>query len=212
MEKTDKSIIKRSTRSVQDYLSLGYVFLLVLGIIRDSIYYGLLGINFLRYSNILDVLLSPISYMTENLRVPIFLTAIFFVAMGLFTLRARWHEKNKHKDWYKKRFNVEKIDEAMKKSSSLDTTLFVLALVVFSFFTGTGVGGGIKQSDIIENKEVKPNHNLYFFSNPEQAVPVYIIGQNTQFIFYAVEDSDEVNIVPIQGNVARIVKKTKKNK
>ncbi len=60
----EQSEIKESTqRSIQDYLSLGYLYLVVVGILFDAIFYGILGINIIHYSSILDVLLSPIAFL-----------------------------------------------------------------------------------------------------------------------------------------------------
>jgi len=51
---------------IQDYFSLGYVYLLILGIFKDVIYYGFLGINILEYASVADVLLSPIMYLGKS--------------------------------------------------------------------------------------------------------------------------------------------------
>ena len=39
------SDLKNKDLSIQELLSLGYIYLLVLGIISDTIYYGFLDIN-----------------------------------------------------------------------------------------------------------------------------------------------------------------------
>ncbi|NJK83951.1 MAG: hypothetical protein HC912_09240 [Saprospiraceae bacterium] len=71
-----------SLNTVQDYLSIGYLYLLILGILSDSIYYGMLGINILSYSTILDVLLSPIVKLTDN----ILLAAAIMVPTSFYLL------------------------------------------------------------------------------------------------------------------------------
>jgi len=52
---------KNNNIAIQDYLSIGYVFMLILGIFHETIYYKFLGVNILEYSSVLDVLISPIS-------------------------------------------------------------------------------------------------------------------------------------------------------
>ena len=61
---------------LQDYLSFGYLYLLLLGIVSESIYYGLLGVSVLSYSDVLDVLLSPLTQLENE--------------PALFSARARW--------------------------------------------------------------------------------------------------------------------------
>nr|WP_309757508.1 hypothetical protein [Flavobacterium sp.] len=51
---------------VQRTLPFGYLFLVVLGIIKESIYYYQVGINILKHSNIMDVLISPIADLTST--------------------------------------------------------------------------------------------------------------------------------------------------
>ena len=72
---------KDSKYNLQDYLSLGYVYLLVLGVFNQAIYYKFLNINILEYSSILDVLISPISIITGDLKIAAAL--IFAVLLGL---------------------------------------------------------------------------------------------------------------------------------
>ena len=55
-----------NNRTLQDYLSLGYLFLILCGLAKDIILYRFIGVNILDYSSISDVLLSPIIYIGEN--------------------------------------------------------------------------------------------------------------------------------------------------
>jgi len=41
---------------------------------------------------------------------------------------------------------------------------------------------------------------------PEKEVEVKLIGSNSQYIFYVLENDNEVSISPIQGNVKTIKK------
>ena len=56
MEKEELANKERNQISIQDYLSLGYIYLVVAGILFDATFYGILGINIIHYSSILDVL------------------------------------------------------------------------------------------------------------------------------------------------------------
>ena len=52
MEDVKEPIAKDESKyGIQDYLSIGYVFLLVLGVLHETIYYKFLGVNILEYSS-----------------------------------------------------------------------------------------------------------------------------------------------------------------
>ncbi|RYG08233.1 MAG: hypothetical protein EOO07_25975 [Chitinophagaceae bacterium] len=59
-------------------LPFGYLFLVVLGILKESIFYYQIGINILKYSSLMDILISPIATLTSNL--------IVFVAVIIFAI------------------------------------------------------------------------------------------------------------------------------
>lgn len=208
MQEEKPALLKSSTRTLQDYLSIGYLFLLVLGILRDSIYYSFVDLNFLRYSNILDVLLSPVSYMSENYKVPLVLVGIILLFSLLGKARLHFHNKYKQKAWYQKRFKVEKLDAKYNKPATIDSILIILALFIMSFYIGTGIGGGIKLSSILEEKNAKANQKIYFIAG--DTLEAKVIGQNSQYLFYIPENGDRVVVVPIQGNVMKMERLPKK--
>lgn len=51
---------------IQDYVSLGYIYLLGVGVMPDAIYYQKLGVNVLHFTSVLDVLVSPIAFMVKR--------------------------------------------------------------------------------------------------------------------------------------------------
>ncbi len=48
------------------YLPLGYLYLVILGIFRETITFYKLGVNYLSYASVMDVLLSPVAAITED--------------------------------------------------------------------------------------------------------------------------------------------------
>lgn len=48
------------------YLPLGYLYLVILGIFRETITFYQLGVNYLSYASVMDVLLSPVAAITED--------------------------------------------------------------------------------------------------------------------------------------------------
>ena len=46
---------------IKNLLPLGYLYLIILGILKESILYNQLDINILKYSSIMDIMISPIA-------------------------------------------------------------------------------------------------------------------------------------------------------
>lgn len=61
-----KSVLPRNTPAASELLTLDYAYLLILGVANQSLFYGLLGANFLAWSDVLDVLISPIALLTDH--------------------------------------------------------------------------------------------------------------------------------------------------
>lgn len=195
---------KENKRSIQDYLSLGYIYLLALGIIRDAVYYGFLDINFLSYSGITDVLLSPIIYLTKNIVTPITIILMIGFIIWVSAEAPKFHKRHRAKKWYKLFGNTEKLDKQYAKEQSIDGSLFLVALLVFAFYLGSGLGGGAKYASKIEKGDFEMSHQL-IFDDGEQ-LEVKIMGQNSQYLFYLTPNSKKVTVSPIIGNIKKIKK------
>ena len=192
--------VETSQLKLQDYLSFGYLYLLVLGIARDAIYYGFLGVNIISYSGIMDVLLSPIAYLTRHPSVLV----LFLIAIGIIVFLPRFHKKYRNTKWYARLVNVNKIDEQYAKKSIVPREVLLGALVVASMFIGTGIGAGLKYAKNLELKQLKTKDKIIFIDGDEYTVK--IIGQNSSYIFYVNEGDSIVSISPI-NNVKRFEKR-----
>lgn len=82
----------QSSLTIQDYLSIGYVFLLVLGVFHETIYYKYLDVNILEYSSILDVLISPIALTFGNLFLLLMVLFVNLVGYGYFKLIPKYYK------------------------------------------------------------------------------------------------------------------------
>ncbi len=195
---------KESTqRSLQDYLSLGYLYLLILGIFKDVIFYGLLGVNIINFSNIQDILLSPIIFLTADLKqFLIFLVGLPLIAIGIGYAARKYHEINKNKEWYKAKKNYEKWDKTYGKETYYDFLTTMILLALFGAFIGAGLGKGMKISKKIKTGTLE-NTSQITFENKE-TLKVNLIGHNSEYLFYAAEKDTVVTIVPIRGNIKKI--------
>lgn len=186
--------------SVQDFLSFGYLYLLLLGIVSDSIYYGMAGVNIISYSSVLDVLLSPIVRLTDNLVFPIVIFLTPAVLYWWLKFMRRMEEKKKAK---KKEGNDKPAGVAISLSSRT-MWLFFTALVIFSAFIGYGLGGGHSIQQSLAAGDINPNHRITFQDG--QKAEVKLVGNNSEYVFYIVKDSAVVTVSPIKVTIRGIEK------
>lgn len=184
--------------SVQDFLSFGYLYLLLLGIVSDSIYYGMAGINIISYSSVLDVLLSPIVRLTDNLVFPLVIFLTPAVLYWWLNLMRRMEEKKKAK----KKEQSDKPKGAAISLSSRSMWLFFTGLVIFSAFIGYGLGGGHSLQQSLEDGKVKPNHRITFQDG--HTAEVKLVGNNSEYVFYIMKDSAVVTVSPIKETIRSI--------
>lgn len=186
---------------LQDYLSLGYLLLLILGLVREVIYYGFLGINILEYDSIQDVLLSPLVFLVSKWVVPLILIALTMGSIFFIQYAAKQNAK--------KKATQNEADSAPQEEATKDPVaeringvIIAIVILIIPFFMGSGIGSGSKVAERIESGDVKMNRVLYFQDDQEQAV--YLIGQNSEYLFYVAEGDSTITITPIEYNIKMI--------
>ncbi len=201
---------KFNNLNIQELLSLGYIYLLILGIISDAIYFGFLGINILNYSSVLDVLLSPITFLLQRWELLIGFLIIILLGFLLISQTPKLHKKWREKRWYQKIYNVEKLDKKYETQNKLFEKTKIFGLMMLGFYIGLSFGAGSKASERIIENSYEMNHTLIF--EDEYTTDAYVVGQNTQFIFYFLKGNSNIVISPINNNIKQIIKlpKTKK--
>ena len=127
---------------IKNLLPLGYLYLIILGILKESILYNQLGINILKYSSIMDILISPISDIATN---PI-LMIIIATAIILSIIAQNLSTKDSYKERMLKILGVNNIDiDASNddiKSKVQEQLVKILAFGLLTFFVGIGLGAG----------------------------------------------------------------------
>ena len=205
MEDVKVSIAKKESElGIQDYLSIGYVFLLILGVLHETIYYKFLGINILEYSSILDVLISPVSVITGDLKLLIGLMISVILAIGYAKLLPNYYTWLSKKKKYQSGKKKEKLDKALNtfKTGSKQLIIVMIALYVIGGFVGFGVGRGGKTKKKIENNEIELTHQLTFDDGKIENIKM--LGKNSLYIFFVTKNEKEVKIAPIDGNIKLI--------
>ncbi len=182
----------------QGLLSLGYIYLILMGILNESLYYNRLDIEILKYSNILDVLLSPISKLTTT-------KGLLFSSFLVFAtyILPNYYLKKKGNNWLKKAFKVDpNLPEAETKNRIIKSLLINFAIGIFGFFIGTGIGGGHKIATEIKENKVVYNDTVQFLTG--ETTQVEIVGKNSSYLFYLTEDRPKVQVSPISGTIKSI--------
>ncbi len=190
-QKTEEKIEQKAEErmNIQEYLSLGYIYLLVVGLITDSIFYNYLNINILHYSTFLDILITPISLLISNVIIP---SMLVFMSIAMYF-------------WGK--FAIKKTNKSGKivdKNKQQRGIILGLAFLILGFYTGLSIG---KSSGLAENiKEGKLRPNSYIIFNNGKEMSVNVVGQNSYYIFYVPENTKKVLITPIMNTIFQIRK------
>lgn len=198
----DSMSIKNKEFSIQELLSLGYVYLVILGIVTDVIYYNFLEISIFEYSTILDVLITPISIMTTNLYIlSVFLVAFFLMYYLTAKVMPWTHFKFRNYKWYQKMTNIEKYDEHYK-NYDLNKKLMFLAIMIFCMFLGFRSAKAFNLKKQIDSGDIISTDRIIFTDG--QMEDVKIVGQNSSYIFYITKEFQSVSVSPIDFNIKEI--------
>ncbi len=183
------------TDKIENLLPLGYLFLVIIGIFKESVFYYQIGINILNYSSILDILISPISTITSNYLVLLAIILLFILCYKLpgFLLN------NHHKKWVKKNFDLkdsisELSIEELKNYFAFISIKF-LAFMLLSFFVGFGLAEGMITSKKIKNDKLKYNYCLNYNTGEKELI--YVIGFNSSYYFFTTKGNKNIKIIPI---------------
>ncbi|CAM4241091.1 hypothetical protein [Flavobacterium terrigena] len=182
---------------IQTLLPLGYLYLVILGIIKETAFFYQLDINILKYSSIMDVLISPIATLTSNPIVFIIITIIlissFYLPDFLF--------KNDHKNWVRKIFELKKTKTDLGNDEIKNYYLFIsikfLAVFLLSVYLGYGVGEGYTISNRIKDNKLKYEHKLNYATGESEIVS--LLETNSLYYFYVEKGKQSVKIAPIGG-------------
>lgn len=190
------------SEGIQRSLPFGYLFLVVMGILKESIFYYQIDINILKYSTIMDILISPIATLTSH---PVILIAVIAVVVFSFALPSYLSKQaNKNKRWAVK-MSALKDHENMSKEDVENhfTNMFIrfLAMMLLSFFVGVGYGEGMGLVKKIKENRLKYDYQLNY--SDDSSEQIHLIGSNSMYYIYLAKGNKTVKISPI-GTVKSI--------
>ncbi len=188
---------------LQDYFYIGYLYLIILGIVSDAIFYGIFGVSYLNYTTILDALISPVSLLTNNWFITLFLALMFWLMHMYFS---NWMFKIyayfRVKKWYQKIYNIEKWDKKYEKLKNRKNVLPGMMFIFFLLFVSMRTGMGIGAKQKLNEQEIIPNYSLIFKDNTR--LDVKKVGQNSAYFFYYIPGEKVITATPIFDNIKQI--------
>ena len=182
------------SEDIQTLLPLGYLYLIILGILKESFFYYQFGINILKYSTIMDILISPIAEFTSNPITLILIIVLFSFHFYLPKLLLK-HRGNKT---VQKTFELKSTTELSQQEAKNYYNLIsfkIFAIVLLSLFMGTGIGSGYFTLKNIKNNKAKYDYRVSY--NTGESEQIYLIGSNSMYYFYTITGSKNMKIVPI---------------
>ena len=213
MENQTEMIIENKTfkgLTIQEYLSVGYVFLLIVGVFYETIYYKFLGLNILDYSSILDVLISPIAVMLSNLILGLVVIATILLAFGYMKLLPKYYNWLGTKKKYQEGKSKLRLDKMKIALSNKNGPLILMSVYVFALFVGLGIGHGQKTKAKIDNGDFELTHLITFNNGDQQSIKM--LGKNSLYMFYVTKEMKEISIAPIENNIHLIQNLKKEEK
>ncbi|AUC14566.1 hypothetical protein BTO06_05130 [Tenacibaculum sp. SZ-18] len=183
--------------NLQEILSLAYIILVVIGVISESIFYGVLGVHYLEYTSILDALISPFSLITSDLRVFIIVVLVMLFYYLYIRMFLPWI------------FKKTKKTKSLESIKSKKTLYFALLLALLVIFPSMRIGMSVSYKQKLKDKKFKNDHTLVFKSG--EVLNVKKIGQNTSYIFYVQEDDTELTVTPVLDQIKQIKRIPKKD-
>jgi hypothetical protein len=176
--------------SIQDYITIGYLYLVLIGVINIAIYYSSFNINIFDYIAISDILLAPINMLfldyMNTLMILIIIGIISYLSKFLFL------GINKLFENYSNKIN-KPIPTIVYRPEIMFILLFSYIFLVMSINMTNRVNTKVK------NMTYKLNTTLTFSDNSQK--DVYVIAITSVYLFYVEKGEDMVTIVPIGGNV-----------
>jgi hypothetical protein len=179
--------------AVQDYITLGYLYLVLLGVLNIIIYYSSLNINIFDYIAITDILLAPINMLFLDYQA----TAMTIIVIGIITYLSKFVFMA---------VNIilenmaNKINKPIRKIAYQPLLVFI---VLFSHkFLVLSVEMANYVSTKVKNITYKLNTTLTFADNSQK--DVYVMATTSLYIFYVEKGENVVTITPISGNVKSV--------
>lgn len=173
----------------QAYITLGYLTIVVIGMMFDYKYYSHFAINIFEYADILDFLLAPV----KNLELILFAVTSMILVYLLFRIDRYWENK-----WPKshKRFNFGMSTETLKKYRPF--------IAVFALIAYLGVASDLYGDKMFRRFQKSPKEIEVVFESDQRVLKGKLIGKNADYILMQTDDL-AVKAIPVSSDVQEII-------
>lgn len=173
----------------QAYITLGYLTIVVIGMMFDYKYYSHFAINIFEYADILDFLLAPV----KNLELILFAVASLIFVLLIFQL-----DKVMKRKWPKfhNRFNMGMSDALLKKYRPV---IFAVALLAY-----LGVASDLYGDRMFKRFQESAKEIEVIFESDQRVLKGKLIGKNADYILMQTDDS-AVKAIPVSSDVQEII-------
>lgn len=182
------------SEGLKKLLSFGYLFLILTGILKESVLYYQLDITILKYSTITDILISPIADLATH---PVLLVAVIVLFIISYAFPSFLSRKKETK-WVRLFSGIKEKDEMDKdqyEKRFSDIFVTVLATALLTFFIGIGLGEGEKISKKIKSNQIEYNNTIHYINGSSESM--YLVGSNSLYYFYLTKGSQHIKISPV---------------
>lgn len=180
---------KKPILDSQAYITLGYLTVVIVGMMFDFNYYNRFSINIFEYADVLDFLLAPV----KNIQLMLFAFATLTVVLLFFQFDKYWQKKRPVS--YKK-FNLGMTPEFSQKYRPF---MFTFTLICY-FYLASGYYGE-RMYDIFQKEADRIE---VVFESDQRQIRGKLIGKNTDYIF--IEDKAKViKAIPVSSDVQEII-------
>lgn len=182
---------------LQSFLPLGYLYLIILGILNETVFFYQLDINILRFSSIMDVLISPIATLVSN---PVIFFCIISIIISSYYLPT-FLFNNGHKKRVQKFFELKKTKDDLPENELKEYYLLVsikfMAVGLLSIYLGYGTTDGYYISNKIKENKLKFEYKLNF--NTGESENVCLLKSNSIYYFYVKNGENTIKIAPVNA-------------
>jgi hypothetical protein len=187
----------KNIEKIQNLLPLGYIYLIIIGILNETAFFYQLDINILKYSSIIDILIIPIAILTSHIITFITIASIFILCYYLPSILY----KHGHKKWIQKIFELKKTKNELSDTEIKNYYLFIafktLAIFLLSVYLGYGIAQGYITSERMKNNKLHYDYKLNY--NTGESEEICLLESNSVYCFYVEKGSKSVKIAPISG-------------
>lgn len=142
----------------------------------------------------MDILISPVADLTSH---PIIIVGLLVLILFMYMIISTIAKKQ-DKIWVRKLIGIadnNTITTQEINSKIASAVLKYIAIVVFAFFTGIGIGGGRKIANKIKNNKLEFDYKITF--NAGESENISMISSNSLYYFYLTQGQKAIKIAPI---------------